>query len=510
MQEPNRTTMRSLQFVVAIALGLCLIPAGHAQVRVPNEFEAGTPARAAEVNENFAALGNAIDANGSAIADLEQSIEDLLGPRSSPVSSGSPASTVLVAATGGDYADLFEAVANIETGDAWCRQPAEEFAIAEPCVVRMEPGVYVTDQTIVVPAFVSLIGAGAGATTIRAAAGVRATVQLGVDAPLIRRDGISLRDIAVENRYGDGSTAIAITTVDFSAAEVSNLRAYATGSDTNVAIAEGIYVENSYRSLRAEAEGGTTSIGFEVNDSGSPTLENCYIRAADATVSNIGVDNVRHQEALGHPRLENCEIIASGGQQTTGIRSGARTAQITIRDSELLAANGVLTNIGFAAGGLDHGSDVSDAVITAVGSSSAENVAIRLNLSIPSYRVHRFDGVRAQADGGQSNIGLLIAGFALNSTVAVTESELTGGVNSGPGFGIRVERIDDDEVAALEVERSVVSGRTGALHAEGAYAGRVHIAFTRLVGPVTQSNATVVCAGVYDGQFAFLPDTCPL
>ena len=53
----NTVMMRSL---IAILLSLPL--SALAQSQVPNIFEDGTPASAAEVNENFDALGDAIDA----------------------------------------------------------------------------------------------------------------------------------------------------------------------------------------------------------------------------------------------------------------------------------------------------------------------------------------------------------------------------------------------------------------------------------------------------------------
>ena len=46
-----------------VALLLCLSPFAFAQTEVPNVFEDGTPASAAEVNANFDALESAIDSN---------------------------------------------------------------------------------------------------------------------------------------------------------------------------------------------------------------------------------------------------------------------------------------------------------------------------------------------------------------------------------------------------------------------------------------------------------------
>ena len=58
------------------ALALLAVSFGSgAQTEVPHEFEAGQPARAAEVNANFNALGDAIDANATAIGDNTAAIE---------------------------------------------------------------------------------------------------------------------------------------------------------------------------------------------------------------------------------------------------------------------------------------------------------------------------------------------------------------------------------------------------------------------------------------------------
>ena len=50
----------------------------NAQVQVPNDFVAGQPARASEVNANFAALEDAINANAAALAGLEDPFSTVL------------------------------------------------------------------------------------------------------------------------------------------------------------------------------------------------------------------------------------------------------------------------------------------------------------------------------------------------------------------------------------------------------------------------------------------------
>ena len=60
-----------------ILTSLFMVPlVGHAQTEVPHIFEAGRPARAAEVNENFVVIEGSVNATASAIAENEAAIAD--------------------------------------------------------------------------------------------------------------------------------------------------------------------------------------------------------------------------------------------------------------------------------------------------------------------------------------------------------------------------------------------------------------------------------------------------
>ena len=64
---------------------VCLVAGSAiAQTQVPNNFEAGQPARAAEVNENFDALETAIDLNAVAIQNIPAGPEGPQGPQGDP------------------------------------------------------------------------------------------------------------------------------------------------------------------------------------------------------------------------------------------------------------------------------------------------------------------------------------------------------------------------------------------------------------------------------------------
>ena len=57
----------------SVLLSICLLLAGvaQAQTQVPNTFQTGQPARAAEVNENFSTLASAVDQNADDIAQVQ-------------------------------------------------------------------------------------------------------------------------------------------------------------------------------------------------------------------------------------------------------------------------------------------------------------------------------------------------------------------------------------------------------------------------------------------------------
>jgi hypothetical protein len=69
-------TLSSLSCALALS-GACA--AANAQVTIPNTFQSGTPARAADVNANFSAVKAAVDANAADIAALEQLADGAFG-----------------------------------------------------------------------------------------------------------------------------------------------------------------------------------------------------------------------------------------------------------------------------------------------------------------------------------------------------------------------------------------------------------------------------------------------
>ncbi|MDH3421200.1 MAG: hypothetical protein OEM78_17155, partial [Gammaproteobacteria bacterium] len=390
--------MKRMIGTLVAAVGLsCALTALGQQTTVPHTFEAGTPARASEVNDNFSALVDSINRNQAAIEAIPEGPPGPEGPEGPQGPSGARLALVaVVAKSGGDYTSPLDAVANIAAGDAWCRDEVAISHTSDACVIKVEPGVYELAETLVVPAFVSVVGSGPKATTLSAGPGVQIAVRLGVQGQgpgglggLSPGHKIVLRDVSVQNLFGDGSTSIAVAALGDSFliprfpesdVEVLNVNAYATGSSENIGVWEEDLAQNTYRFLEASATGGTTSIGFDVGDSSRPKLEHCRILASDATVSNTGLSHRGGQEKGGYAQIENCVITATGGQTAFGVLSSQQTASIAISRSTIRAYSASLTNVGMRAGGLDNHSELFNVEIETGGAAST---AISIWLGAP-------------------------------------------------------------------------------------------------------------------------------
>jgi hypothetical protein len=87
--------------IAVTTIGLFLITTASAQTEVPHNFQAGMPARAAEVNANFDALEGAIDQNANAISSNAGNITS---------------NTTAIAVNTGNVSDNATAIASLASG----------------------------------------------------------------------------------------------------------------------------------------------------------------------------------------------------------------------------------------------------------------------------------------------------------------------------------------------------------------------------------------------------------
>lgn len=105
------TIKNPLTFVVCAAAALvAAVSAGAAEVSIPNTFQAGTPAKATEINDNFSALKSAVDANGAADATLAGQVQAHATTLTQQASAISGLRNALVVKAGGSVIGLLVGV----------------------------------------------------------------------------------------------------------------------------------------------------------------------------------------------------------------------------------------------------------------------------------------------------------------------------------------------------------------------------------------------------------------
>jgi len=474
--------MKTLKLLLLTVMAVVLPTLGTAQqTTVPHTFQPGTPARASEVNENFSALADAIFVHG-------------LGLEPSAV-------FAVVAKSGGDYTNPIEAVANISDGDQWCREP-DPVGEIQPCLIQILPGIYELTETLVIPTFVSIVGSGPLATVLRSTSSVESSVRIGFN-----RGGdpeVSLRDLSIENNFGDGTRSVALTLNSDVRAEVSNVHFQASGSSTNIAveIQEGTNVR--FRNVQMRAQGGSRSFGLlDPGFSSFVTVEDSSISASGAQLTNLGV------EASEGFRLIRSEVGAGGGQRAIGVRHVTEDGNVLI-DGSSISAGGADQNIGFSGFGWNSNTVLVRTDVTVNGSAQSESIAIDLCLCIPHDEL-RFENIRAIAFHGE---GIRIDGGddlgdfpveIINSVIGIPTRDFI------PGTDVAIRFIDAHSDTDVRIDHSVLVGGIASLLIEnfGEETG-IKVGGSQLSGPVVlTAGATLKCAGVYDENYDFFPDSCP-
>ena len=263
---PRGLSATEMIALVLLGVGLSFAPVEAQTVTVPNQFVNGDVADADQVNENFAALEDAVN--------------------TIPI----PAKTVVVAKSGGHFDNVADAVSGIT-----------DAASDNPYIVRVHPGVYNETQAIVVPGFVHLAGSGAGITVIRRTAGD--TSQTAEAAIVTLEDGAQLSDLSVEN---DGTNALAIGVLGF-------------------ALDEGTRVDGVH--ALANGTGGTGHFAFLFYES-NVVLRDSEGRAEGASVVNTAFGSVDSGGPFAQPRIERCRLEGNGGPSGLGMQLSATAADV--------------------------------------------------------------------------------------------------------------------------------------------------------------------------------------
>lgn len=242
---------------------------GGFQVNLPHTFSAGAPARASEVNENFGALGSAMELRA---ADVDARLDGL--PSFENVLSVSP--------SGAEFSSVAAALASISNASSQNR-----------FVVEVGPGVYAESSVCRVPSFVTLRGAGRSATVITAARSSSAHGE--TSSTMVLLDEGRVERLTVENT-GTGTLATAISGTSLSSStRINDVLAQSNGA------------------------GGSEHYALRIEESDA-VIEASQMTASGASSVNAAFASVDTGGAFAAPRLVRCVLEAQGGALEVGAR----------------------------------------------------------------------------------------------------------------------------------------------------------------------------------------------
>ncbi|MEM1450805.1 MAG: hypothetical protein AAF957_20495 [Planctomycetota bacterium] len=280
MRPRRATTTTLLPVVLFVAAGAgfsATFLGGTFTIDLPNQFAAGQPARAAEVNANFDTIVTAVE---NRAVDVDARLDDIANPDN----------LIVVSSEGGDFTSVADALASITDASDTNRY-----------LVHVGPGVYDETQTSTVPSFVTLRGAGPNASVVRTSLGGN-SAGAGSSAVVLETDG-AIEDIAIEN---DGATqnSFAISGIDLS-------------RETRIA------------NVVARCD-GTAGIGhtvISVTDS-DVTVIDSVLTASGGTTVNTGFTSIDSGGIFAQPLLRGCEIDAEGASNGIGLFVGRTSATV--------------------------------------------------------------------------------------------------------------------------------------------------------------------------------------
>jgi hypothetical protein len=430
-------------------------------VSVPHTFQAGTPARASEVNENFAALVDAINE-----------------PEAS-----SPPGVARVEISGGDYSNPVDALNDLDSWCRWQEPSAENPQGDDPCQLLIGAGSFDVSRTLEADVDLDIRGAGAYGSN---------------RTELIAMSGITF---CVIDFYNTNNTVsdLAVTIPDNSSA----IGICGPNNELGRLTIERVVVE----------AGGASPSGI----GGGP-----FIRLKDVDVTirqGEGTDAIGISSNCAEADRVNVRVERQSGT-ATGWRDSSDGCSFTVSNFSVSVYGGTAA-LGVAVSG-DGGASLADGDIEVRASdSTASRVGIRQSLvddggaSYVRVQVHagtgiEFRGTRLTMNesfiSGNEGAGLVVMdrgdnSLLFNFSVAIQDSTLVGNaygieLRSAPNLSLEPE---------IKVDRSTVSGTTNSILGRADFA--VKLGASKLVGPIDAGGSALTCVFVYDEAYA--PIACP-
>ena len=400
---------------------------------------------------------------------------------------GSPyANVVVVAQSGGDFTSVQAALDSITGASA-----------ANPYLLYVAPGVY--EEQVTLKPYVTLEGAGQGATIIRWTGGSEAPWEGAGSATLIGADNASIRRLTVENDGTGHAFGVAIYNNDAemimdhvtgSAWDATDNRGVANYNDSAVTMtnvtASGSGGDHSHgvandrstivmRDVRATATNGLVNYGIINWITGSPAMLNVSVMASGSGSSNYGVFN-----NFSSPNINGGIVRAADGNTNRGIYNWNNSASV-IQGARILVTGGSINrgvdNLGSAAW-------LIDLTISATGGSSI-NAGVN-NENSPAV----LHNLTILAMDGNSSMGVR----NVNSSPDMMNVRATtaGAVNN---YGVF------NHASSPQIRQSLLEGSTNSVYQNG---GSAEVAYSELIGPV---DSGLLCLNNYDQNLN--PVVCP-
>jgi hypothetical protein len=206
--------------------------------------------------------------------------------------------------------------------------------------------------------------------------------------------------------------------------------------------------------VTASASGGTTNYGVFNATSSSPTMTNVTASASGGDYSR-GVFNA----TASTPTMTNVTASASGGTNNTGVFNATSSSP-------------TMTNV------------------TASASGGTDSAGVYNSNSSPTMT-----NVTASASGGTTNRGV----HNMDSSLTMTNVTASGS-NGTNNYGVY-----NEGGGTVMIDNSVVIGSTNTIVSNVT----TRVGNTKLNGGPVDNTGSLICAGVYDENYNFYPNTCP-
>jgi hypothetical protein len=376
--------------------------------------------------------------------------------------------SMAVGPTRGDYSNPLAAVRNAFAGDRWCipqRTPGR------PCVLFIREGIYSLNATLTIPDGIAVVGGGRNRTQLRARPGVAIAVNF------FGGGAASVSDLTIENHQTSAPEATGLLTHG-GLAERVDVRADSALLNVGCMGASGTG-DISFIEVSCTAVGGQHSIALRLRGAIITTVTRSRMVAFGASDGNVGVTA---EFTDTDTTLIDTAVTVGGPGQSVGV-IGHQEGSTRIFDGEIRAGDfGVIG--AFVDGRLEmRGTRV---VTQGTGVSWSSRSTCELD------RVDIF-------------AAMVAVELTTELSVPLCRTKIRDALLRGGERAISITAQGTDEIT---IDQSVLESRNVLI---GVTSGTptVRIGATKLLGPLLEGTATLVCAGVYDASYQFLVDTCP-